>query len=256
MNFARLLVKDEIKKGSFSLSLRTGSVPTDESSNAMNLIKDGALNGDTLVLSDHGGSTSYYVNSPAGEYGLLYSASGDNGTVNKALGLLYYQAGIAFITSSIFRDPTEYDTLLLTSDMEGGAFSGSGQINAMVANNTLDERTGSVEAMFVSGAISASCGGLRNSIRDISFNNTTELNSTIYFCRASHNEFNYSSNPTFIDTTSKIRVKETSFDQPSTYITAIGLYSADNELLAVAKLSEPIKKTPENELTFRVRLDY
>ena len=272
MNFARLLVKDEIKKGSFSLSLRTGSVPTDESSNAMNLIKDGALNGDTLVLSDHGGSTSYYVNSPAGEYGLLYSASGDNGTVNKALGLLYYQAGIAFITSSIFRDPTEYDTLLLTSDMEGGAFSGSGQINAMVdggetapgksglfgmvPNNTLDERTGSVEAMFVSGAISASCGGLRNSIRDISFNNTTELNSTIYFCRASHNEFNYSSNPTFIDTTSKIRVKETSFDQPSAYITAIGLYSADNELLAVAKLSEPIKKTPENELTFRVRLDY
>ena len=42
--------------------------------------------------------------------------------------------------------------------------------------------------------------------------------------------------------TSKIRVKETSFDQPVTYITSIGLYSADNELLAVAKLSEPIKK--------------
>jgi hypothetical protein len=56
--------------------------------------------------------------------------------------------------------------------------------------------------------------------------------------------------------TSKIRVKETSFDEPVTYITSIGLYSADNELLAVAKLSEPIKKTPENELTFRVRLDY
>ena len=49
---------------------------------------------------------------------------------------------------------------------------------------------------------------------------------------------------------------QTSFDQPTTYITSIGLYSADNELLAVAKLSEPIKKTPENELTFRVRLDY
>ncbi len=98
--------------------------------------------------------------------------------------------------------------------------------------------------------------GLRKAIHEISFNNTTELNSTIYFCRASHNEFNYSSNPTYIDSASKIRVKETSFDQPVTYITSIGLYSADNELLAVAKLSEPIKKTPENELTFRVRLDY
>jgi hypothetical protein len=34
------------------------------------------------------------------------------------------------------------------------------------------------------------------------------------------------------------------------------LYSADNELLAVAKLSEPLKKTVDNELTVRVRLDY
>ena len=35
-----------------------------------------------------------------------------------------------------------------------------------------------------------------------------------------------------------------------------GLYSADNELLAVAKLSEPIKKMPGSEVTLRVRLDY
>ena len=33
-------------------------------------------------------------------------------------------------------------------------------------------------------------------------------------------------------------------------------YSADNELLAAAKLSEPLKKTPDNEMTLRVRLDY
>ena len=91
---------------------------------------------------------------------------------------------------------------------------------------------------------------------DIDFNNTTELNSTIYFCRAGHNEFNYSSNPTYIDSTSKIKVKNSSLDQPVSYITTVGLYSADNELLAVAKLSEPLKKTPDTELTLRVRLDY
>ena len=67
---------------------------------------------------------------------------------------------------------------------------------------------------------------------------------------------NYSSNPSYIDEKSQIRVKNTTLDTPVTYITSIGLYSADNELMAVAKLSEPIKKTPENELTFRVRLDY
>ena len=43
---------------------------------------------------------------------------------------------------------------------------------------------------------------------------------------------------------------------PRSYVTTVGLYSADNELLAVAKLSEPLKKTPSNEVTLRVRLDY
>ena len=57
-------------------------------------------------------------------------------------------------------------------------------------------------------------------------------------------------------TGSKIRVKESSTDAPTTYMTTVGLYSADNELMAVAKLSEPLKKDPSNELTLRVRLDY
>ena len=39
-------------------------------------------------------------------------------------------------------------------------------------------------------------------------------------------------------------------------ISTVGLYSDDNQLLAVAKLSEPIKKTPETELIARVRLDF
>lgn len=291
VNFARLLTKDEIKKQTFSIDLYTGSIAASspENGNITRIGDDDIADGGHLILQDHGAATSYYVNSPAGEYGLLYSQSADTTLNNKALGLVYYQAGIAFITSSIFRSNHHFDADVLRNLHEGqnnfthisgagdvnnyisiklgaGAelspFSGSdeGSVNrslfGMVPNSTLEQRTGSVETCFMSASISASCGGFRNAIHEISFNNTTELNSTIYFCRASHNEFNYSSNPTYVDQNSKIRVKETSFDQPATYITSIGLYSADNELLAVAKLSEPIKKTPENELTFRVRLDY
>ena len=51
-------------------------------------------------------------------------------------------------------------------------------------------------------------------------------------------------------------VKNEDKDLPVSYITTVGLYSADNELLAVAKLSEPLKKDPTTELTLRVRLDY
>jgi len=90
---------------------------------------------------------------------------------------------------------------------------------------------------------------------DVDFNNTIELNSRIYFCRVNHNEFNYSANPTYVSG-SKIRVKSNVNDLPVTYITTVGLYSPDNELMAVAKLSEPIRKDPNTELTLRVRLDY
>ena len=103
--------------------------------------------------------------------------------------------------------------------------------------------------------ISTMADGFRNRIYNISYNNTTELNSTIYFCRIAHNDFNYSSNPTYLSS-SQLRVKTRSSDTPVSYITTIGMYSADNELLAVAKLSEPLRKDPTNEITLRVRLDY
>ena len=44
--------------------------------------------------------------------------------------------------------------------------------------------------------------------------------------------------------------------QPVSYITTVGLYDDKNQLLAVAKVSEPIKKTPDTELIARVRLDF
>lgn len=99
------------------------------------------------------------------------------------------------------------------------------------------------------------CDAFRQRIDNIEFQNTTELNSTIYFCRANHDEFNYSSNPTYCDG-SRIVNKDTSQDAPSSYITTVGLYASDGALLAVAKLSEPFKKSSDTDLSLRVRIDY
>ena len=115
--------------------------------------------------------------------------------------------------------------------------------------------TQTMSDMLTGSTIAQCADALRNRIYNISFNNTTELNSSIYFCRVNHNDFNYSSNVTYLDA-SKIRVKEQLKDLPISYITSIGLYSPDNELLATAKLSEPIYKSPTEEYTFKVRLDY
>ena len=112
-----------------------------------------------------------------------------------------------------------------------------------------------VYSLFTGSSIQTAADSLRHRILNVSFNNTTELNSTVYFCRAHHNEFNYSSNPSYL-TESQIRVKNVPSDMPVSYITSVGLYSPDNELLAAAKLSEPLRKDPTNELTLRVRLDY
>ena len=112
-----------------------------------------------------------------------------------------------------------------------------------------------VDAVLTGSTIKVNCDEFRHRIYNLAFNNSVELNSTIYFCRANHNEFNYSANPTYLSA-SKLVVKNDSADVPVSYATTVGLYSPDNELMAVAKLSEPLKKDPTTEFTVRVRLDY
>lgn len=86
-----------------------------------------------------------------------------------------------------------------------------------------------------------------------------EKNMTEYLLRIPHMEANYSNNPTYVINEGKLSTKgliknKCFVDNPVTYITAIGLYSKDNELVAIAKPSRPIKKTADDELYLKVRL--
>ncbi len=87
----------------------------------------------------------------------------------------------------------------------------------------------------------------------------TNINSTLIFCRAPADEFNYSANPSFTDDNNRIVVidqGQEEIQQTFTFITSVGLYDANDNLLAVAKLSRPVEKSPERDLTMRVRLDF
>ena len=236
MNFSRLLTKDEVKKGSFQLDL--GVTP--------GYAQDGTVFGSRLQITDTSGSDGYFVNSPAGEYGILYATASTHSNVlaanqSYAVGHIYYQAGVAVLSSSIFLDVA--DGGILNNTFTTVSMSGP--------SNT----TETFKAVLTGSQISGAADNIRNRMYNLQFNNTTELNSTIYFCRVNHNEYNYSTNPTYLNG-SKIRVKTKSSDNPVAYITTIGLYSDNNELMAVAKLSEPLKKDPSNEFTIRARLDY
>jgi hypothetical protein len=105
----------------------------------------------------------------------------------------------------------------------------------------------------------ASCRMGSGSATAMTFQNVTNINSTLIFCRASADEFNYSSNPTFTDDSGRIKVIDVGQEdvqQSFTYVTSVGLYDSNNNLLAVAKVSRPIEKSPERDLTLRLRLDY
>jgi len=228
INFSRLLIKDQIKKGSFSISLGTDDFATPFATKRRTLADISAS------------ATAGTVNTNGGDYGLLRQTAGaDLGDgSNQVFGVVFYQAGIVVLTGSVFA----------LKETTGSALSDYYQDpNDGKSRTFVDALTGS--------AISGNCDAIRHRIHNISFNNTTEINSKIYFCRVPHNKYNYSSNPTYTSG-SKIRVKEVASDTPRSYITTVGLYSSDNLLLATAKLSEPLMKDPTNEILLRVRLDY
>ena len=241
--FSRLLVKDEIKKESFSMQLDVKGHQATQSFGAT----------DIITITDHSASTSYKTNSPAGDYGILYAAqtgsllnasSTHTASIDSVkywyAGLIFYQAGIVVLTGSVF------DSQLATP------LDGTGGTDKFYIDGTTDQ---SLDTTLTGSTIDVIGDSLRHRIANIQFNNTTELNSTVYFCRINHNEFNYSSNPTYLSD-SRIQVKTQASDEPLAYITTIGLYNDNNELLATAKLSEPLKKSASNEFTIRARLDY
>ena len=93
----------------------------------------------------------------------------------------------------------------------------------------------------------------------MTFQNETAINSTLYFCRAAPDEFNFSSNPTYTDSDGQIQVidvGQSNTQKPFSFVTTIGLYNDEEALLAVAKLSRPVEKNEEKDITFRVRLDF
>jgi hypothetical protein len=46
------------------------------------------------------------------------------------------------------------------------------------------------------------------------------------------------------------------YDDPKVYLTTVGLYDDFQNLLAVAKLSQPIEKSFDREVVVKVKLDY
>lgn len=236
LNLARSQTKDRVSYGSLDIEV---------------IVSGSGAGAKTVHIVD----SSDVINNGADghHYGVLQASSSHGvlaSTVStSSVGYVFYEAGVIILSPYLFAASGSSTSITGANVMSNTC----GILNSTDAGYAAD-----LAGKLNSGAttIVDYSEFLKNKINYVNYRNVTELNSTIYFCRAFNHEFNYSSNPTYINN-GEIRVKNGDPEEPSrTYITTIGLYSDDNQLLAVAKLSEPILKTKDNELIARVRLDW
>jgi len=85
----------------------------------------------------------------------------------------------------------------------------------------------------------------------VTFRTIDQSYKMIYFCHCGQNEFNSSSNHTYNHKKAYYRPEEAD----SLWVTEIALYDDNNDVLAYAKLSEPVEKNKLETLTFKVELE-
>ena len=276
--FKRLFSRDRIKKETFAMKFFQSAShdPRNGDSKPGPEVVTHYLSPNLNVTSPSGskiytdvGSSGYSERAPGGgEMGMLV----DSSDTSRNVGILFYEWGIAAL-----------DLRKIISGTEAV----SGVISAMSPNSHNDWSAGqtvvggespsgnppagvNLQARFIPDLlVSASIDNILNHIATcrfgsstntaITFQNITNIYSTLIFCRATADEFNLSQNPTYRDSSGRIIVVDPGFEgeqKPFTFITSVCLYNSNNELMAVAKLSRPIEKNDEKDVTFRVRLDF
>ena len=82
-----------------------------------------------------------------------------------------------------------------------------------------------------------------------------KVKSTHLFVRVKNQEYNFTNNQTYVTGSEGIIIDDF-YQNPHIYLTEVGLYNAQNELLAVAKPSSPIYKNYTEEALLEISLRY
>jgi hypothetical protein len=137
-------------------------------------------------------------------------------------------------------------------------------------NMTASFNKGGTDASFVSCSGFAPnlsvIGNSKNALRFINclqkdgtylkFRSEEDQLSVSYFCRVKTTNMNFSNNPTFVSGSANEIRHRSMWGNPVTYISGIGLYGTNGQLVAIGKLSTPLKKNFNSEATIKVKLTY
>jgi hypothetical protein len=191
-------------------------------------------------FNDAAGSTGRVFNVVEGD---LQLGTGNEATTTtttapngQGYGLFYPDQGL------IILNPTALGSKLGNVLFSNPIGSGEGSLSGAVTNNS--------SAYNHSRLFSAiKLGG------DFEARRTENISTQHFFVRATNREFNYSNNPTFANEAGVFTEKSFEVD-PNVYVTTVGLYNDSNELVAVAKTSQPIPKSFSKELLIKVKIDF
>tara|TARA_R110000787_G_scaffold22668_3_gene65638 strand:+ start:3849 stop:5039 length:1191 start_codon:yes stop_codon:yes gene_type:complete len=246
--FKRLFVRDGIKRETFAMRMfqsASGLVPGDTYDN---IFGQTAIHPSSasVIFTDVGAASSIERSQFGGDVGNIVLSSDTTQTV----GLMFYQKGIAVLDLRRSLDDTQV--------MSGTIGSVGALASTPMSASFIPDFVNSASMDDIIKHVATERFGT-GSNTFLTFQNNTKINSTLIFCRATADEFNYSSNPTYTDSEGRVLVIDESQqgqEKSFSFVTTVGLYDANEELLATAKLSRPVEKNDEKDLTFRVRLDF
>ena len=233
LNFKRARLKERLDPGNFELPIcgitsravnATGSVVVN-TSNIFTLIDDSSIAAATV-----------------GESGKVYNIV--SGSINNGVYLpstpVYY--GLAY---------PDHGVLVLDGNKLDQVLSFKTQLSSSLEcnNHFALFRAISGSALVTNPSTSDPYGFLAR--------NSDKITSKHFFIRIKNGQFNYSTNPSYV-TGSVGQIIQPSFrnGDPKTYVTTVGLYNSNQELLAIAKLSKPLLKSFSREALIRVKLDF
>lgn len=93
-------------------------------------------------------------------------------------------------------------------------------------------------------------------VNSIQYNSSLNIYETQYKCTIRANEYNYSLNPSLLKSGSINTYKDfVTGSDFSPYVTTVGLYNENQELLAVGKLAQPLPTSQTTDTTILINID-
>ena len=262
VNFKRLFARDQIKRETFALKFyQSASFSNGTSTEGLNPNLHTTSESGSVIFTDVGSAANKLTT-----FGGNVSNIVDSSNTARTVGLLFNDYGTAiFDLAKIISGTQKVSGTISAMSPASRAEVPAGQ--DIIGSGSFGGNPGAkfIPDFMTSGSMDniidhfASCRFSSGTLTAMTFQNITNINSSLIFCRATADEFNYSSNVSYTNADNRIRVIDEGQEDTQrsfTFVTSVGMYDANDNLLAVAKLSRPVEKNDEKDVTFRIRLDF